>query len=271
MSKTDTPKKTHFAMIPMCASMELDPYELALYVNYMQTCGCDGVCTKSNKTLAEETGMSVRKVQMTRKTLAEKGYIEVLSTGNESPPRVKICQDIWQKNYDEYANHTPAQDAPLMQDVHDSANISMHKVHTPPASHANEEDSTNKIKEKETVATATPSPAEPEKPKTDYELMWDEISDSIQKSGYDITLEANKKLIGKIRRNMKDNNFTSQDVKPFMRHVYQKCLDDRRTAEMKDYLYNHHYAEFKRDLSKQPINKPVITRAPDWWYEGLSS
>lgn len=121
----DNHEPSHYAMIPKMAMLDLDPYELTLYCHYKMTASEHGKCWKSNKTLASETGMSVRQVQESRGKLAEKGFITLTYTpddsGNINTPPVITIVNVWSENRSRYAKN----DAPPM-----------HSVHTPRASGA---------------------------------------------------------------------------------------------------------------------------------------
>jgi hypothetical protein len=67
------------------ALAELNPYQLALYCNYLQSFHpCIEGISKTNKVIAQETQMSVRKVQSTRKELESLGYIVVTTQPDEN-------------------------------------------------------------------------------------------------------------------------------------------------------------------------------------------
>lgn len=114
----DVYEPSNFAMIPKMAMMDLDPYELALYCHYKITARDTGGCWKSNKTLANETGMSARKLQDCRLKLVEKGYITVTyssdETGNINTPPVITIVNVWSENRLRYGK----KDTPPMQEVH---------------------------------------------------------------------------------------------------------------------------------------------------------
>jgi len=95
-------KKTHYAMIPRIASIQLTPYELALYTAYVQSCGVfNDPCNKSNATLASETKMSLSQVKRCKKTLEKMGYIIVKSGGDRKPSIVTYDPKIWDRNESE--------------------------------------------------------------------------------------------------------------------------------------------------------------------------
>lgn len=98
---------TYYAMIPKMASLDLNPYELALYCNYKQTTGEHGTCTKSNATLAAETRMSVTRMKTARAALVKKGYIRVHphkdAEGFESAPPTIVVRDVWALNHQIYS------------------------------------------------------------------------------------------------------------------------------------------------------------------------
>lgn len=113
---------SHYARIPKMATVDLDPYELALYCHYKQTASDHGTCYKSNTTLANETGMSIRKIQDTRQSLEEKGFVSISYKRDEmgninSPPTITIC-NIWAKNYARYHAGGMHLMQGGMQDVH---------------------------------------------------------------------------------------------------------------------------------------------------------
>jgi hypothetical protein len=115
--KNEKREPTFYARIPKMAIMDLDPYELALYCNYKQTAAEDGECTKSNETLAKETGMSVSKVKTTRAKLEKKGYIVVAQHfddhGIENKPKTVKIVDVWEENHKRY--YTPRHDVTTPQ------------------------------------------------------------------------------------------------------------------------------------------------------------
>lgn len=100
-----TKKHTHFAQIPKIASVELNPYELALYTNYVHSCGISNdACIKSHSTLALETKMSVSQVKRCKFSLEEKGYITIKSGGDRKPSIIHYRDDIWERNEQEFAD-----------------------------------------------------------------------------------------------------------------------------------------------------------------------
>lgn len=101
--KMERREPTYYARIPLMAQLELDPYELALYTNYKQTCAEFGECFKSNNTLATETHMSITKVKEARRSLASKGYISIeyatAPEANHSTPPTVTITDVWEVNH----------------------------------------------------------------------------------------------------------------------------------------------------------------------------
>ncbi len=98
---------TFYARIPKMCIMDLDPYELALYCNYKQTASDDGYCDKSNTKLSKETGMSVGKVKLAKKSLEDKKLITVTHRTDKSgienqTTYIKII-DVWEENHRRYA------------------------------------------------------------------------------------------------------------------------------------------------------------------------
>ena len=98
---------TFYARIPKMCSMDLDPYELALYCNYKQTASEDGYCDKSNTKLAAETHMSVGKVKQAKKSLEDKKLITVEhrtdKSGIENQTTYIKMVDVWEQNHLRYA------------------------------------------------------------------------------------------------------------------------------------------------------------------------
>lgn len=94
---------TFFAMVPKMAQMDLAPYELALYCNLKQTASDGGAVTKSNRTLAFETHMSIAQVKRARKALEVKGYIRVEhrvdEQGNQNQTNIITLRDVWALNH----------------------------------------------------------------------------------------------------------------------------------------------------------------------------
>jgi hypothetical protein len=87
----------------------LDPYSLALYCHIKRTTGAaeGGMCWKSTRTLAEETGMSVGKVSEARAELEKprdelggKPLIVVNRPKNRGKATEVICVDVWRENFD---------------------------------------------------------------------------------------------------------------------------------------------------------------------------
>lgn len=138
-------------MIPKMAMMDLDPYELVLYCHYKMTASEHGKCWKSNKTLANETGMSERKLQESRTSLAAKGFIVVSHAPDENgnintPPTIKIVS-VWADNRNRYGKKESDPLAPHATPLALSA--------TPLAPHATKESVLNKnSKSKDTSADA---------------------------------------------------------------------------------------------------------------------
>lgn len=98
---------TFYARIPKMCSLDLNPYELALYCNYKQTASDDGYCDKSNSKLAKETHMSVGKVKQAKKSLEDKKLITIEhrkdKSGIENQTTYIKIVDIWKQNHDRYA------------------------------------------------------------------------------------------------------------------------------------------------------------------------
>lgn len=112
----DASEPSHFAMIPKMAMIDLSPYELALYCQYKMTAREHGKCWKSNKTLADETGMSKRQLQDARAALVSKGYITLQherdEKGNIHKPPIVTIVNIWAQNRERYTEKTTSPLAP---------------------------------------------------------------------------------------------------------------------------------------------------------------
>ncbi len=101
--QSERQEPTYYAMIPKMATLDLDPYELALYCNYKQTTGEFGQCTKSNATLAQECRMSITRMKAARISLETRGYIRIEThadgNGFQSVPPTVIVRDVWALNH----------------------------------------------------------------------------------------------------------------------------------------------------------------------------
>lgn len=103
----DVTEPSHYAMIPKMAMMDLEPFELVLYCHYKMTASENGKCWKANKTLANETGMSITKMKEARTKLVEKGFINFVyepdKDGNINKPPVITITNVWAENRKRYA------------------------------------------------------------------------------------------------------------------------------------------------------------------------
>ena len=138
--------------------LELDPYEFRLYNKYKRIAGDQGMCIKSNKNLAKECKMSVRKLQQVKKALGEprellggKPLIRVTERktkhGDPDTDLVEIV-DVWADNFLYFiqkSNKGGARPAPGV----------MHKVREGGASGAPKEEQT---KEEPKIRTTTAAP-----------------------------------------------------------------------------------------------------------------
>lgn len=99
---------THFALVPKMAQRDLTPFELALYCNLKQTASDnhDGLCWKSNRTLAQECQMSVSKVKACKQSLASKGFIALEQRAETGETTLITLVDVWEKNHNRYTKIT---------------------------------------------------------------------------------------------------------------------------------------------------------------------
>lgn len=138
--------------------LDLDPYEFRLYSKYKRIAGDQGMCIKSNKNLAQECKMSVRKLQQVKKSLAEprellggKALIRITERktkqGDPDTDLVEIV-DIWPDNFLHFIQKSHGGGARHAPGV-------MHEVHEGGASGAPKEEQT---KEEPKVRTTTAAP-----------------------------------------------------------------------------------------------------------------
>ncbi len=93
----------------------LDPYALSLYCHLKRTTGAadGGVCWKSTRTLAKETGMSLGKVSEARGELEKprgelggKALITVERPKDRSKSTNVVCEDVWPENFGVFTTRT---------------------------------------------------------------------------------------------------------------------------------------------------------------------
>ena len=125
--------------------LELDPYEYRLYCKYKRIAGDQGMCIKSNKNLADECKMSVRKLQQVKKSLAQprellggKSLITITerktAKGDPDTDLITIV-DVWPENFLYFIQKKSKGGASAAPGV-------VHKVHEGGASHAPKEELT---------------------------------------------------------------------------------------------------------------------------------
>lgn len=92
-------------------TLGLDPYALALYCHLKRTAGAadGGLCYKSTRTLAEETGMSIGKVSEARSELEQpraelggKPLIHVERPQERGKAVEVVCMDVWLENFQHF-------------------------------------------------------------------------------------------------------------------------------------------------------------------------
>jgi hypothetical protein len=143
--------------------LELDPYEHRLYCKYKRIAGDQGMCIKSNKNLAGECKMSVRKLQQVKKSLTEPREIlggKPLITITErktakGDPDTDLIQivDVWEENFLFFIQKRSKGRASRAPGV-------VHQVHEGGASHAPKEELT---KEEPILRTTTTKKGQPQK------------------------------------------------------------------------------------------------------------
>jgi len=96
-------------------TLGLDPYALSLYCHLKRTTGAadGGLCYKSTRTLADETGMSAGKVSEARAELEKprdelggKALIAVERPKDQSKTVNVVCEDIWPENFGAFTTRT---------------------------------------------------------------------------------------------------------------------------------------------------------------------
>jgi hypothetical protein len=83
----------------MVFDMGLSPHALALYGHLKRTCGANGKCWKSTRTLAEEAKMSAGKVSEARAELEEAKLIFIERPPDKTKPVEVTIADIWVANF----------------------------------------------------------------------------------------------------------------------------------------------------------------------------
>lgn len=140
-------------------SLGLDIYERSLYIHYKRVAGDKGGCWQSNKTIAEECGMSIRKLQSVKKSLCrprkELDGLSLITVAHRKREDKGDTSDIvsivniWPKNakryYDESLNRGSAPHAPppgreTSVPPCTPCTPPMHDMHPPGAPHAPKED-----------------------------------------------------------------------------------------------------------------------------------
>lgn len=91
--------RKYYTQIPnLVLEMGLTPYALSLYVVIARTAGARGLCYKSARTLARESGMSVGQVSKCKKELHARGLIVIHHhSGRRASDEITLV-DLWQKN-----------------------------------------------------------------------------------------------------------------------------------------------------------------------------
>lgn len=106
--------------------MDLDVYEFRLYVHLKRVAGQEGACWQSTRTLSKVCKMSVGKISDAKKTLAEKGLIELQHRKSEQGETDYITIiDVWPQNFARYSRCSQDE-----QPVH-VVNTPVHEVNAP--------------------------------------------------------------------------------------------------------------------------------------------
>jgi len=133
-----------YARIPKMASLELTPYEVALYLNYKMTAADDGICFKSDETLAAETHMGITKVKECRNSLIEKGYIRKETNNREDGNSITITIVwLWDENHQRFSEGSRHESTPSSPGVYPVAATSLQSKSL--VSKSPEEESTKEI------------------------------------------------------------------------------------------------------------------------------
>lgn len=212
--KDDGDLRRYYSQIPHLADDEMDAYEMRLYVHYKRVCGRDGDCHETTETTATKCQMSERKVQQTRRTLAENGWIKVEFKGARGHTRAYVTLiDRWNDNYKHFNNETtstPAPDAP----VHIMHPLPPHDMHLTPAPDAPKR-RTNKEKERKNAAHDTPPPS-------DHQAI---VQAYVEELGYN---PPNGAVMGKAAKWLVQHGYTPEQVRGCYRYLKsQKFYQDK--------------------------------------------
>lgn len=251
---------TFYSKIPKMATLELTPYELALYANYKQTASEEGKAWKSNKTLAKECKMSVRMVQECRKSLETKGYIHCTYKPNEngvvSSSVIVTIIDVWAKNHKMFSKkETTKQDTQPAQELH----TPMQELHTPPAQGAYKEEpikkNNNKKKDSSLDEPKKQAPKERDRLVEGVALVCFGIKyeDENQRAAFN----ANIKRIGLLVKYLKSVSATPESLWAFKLWYCGKYPDTAiPQAEAK---FTKHYNDYLNSSSNGQVSNEPIT------------
>lgn len=121
--------------------MDLDPFELSFYLYLKRTAGDKGKCWKSNKTLASESKISIRKINYLKISLEKKGLIKITQRktkdGDQDSSIIEIV-DLWPKNFAHFLK--PNEDISKPKGVVHNMHNPMQDMQDGTAPNANKED-----------------------------------------------------------------------------------------------------------------------------------
>jgi hypothetical protein len=132
--------RRYYTEIPnLVLTLNLSPFELALYVHLKRTAGDDGRCWKSTPTLAKETGMSAGMITKAKEGLVKKreelaGRALIVVTEEPNPHggrarHVVTLTDVWPENVARFSR--PSSQDELASSPHELAN-SPHELASSP-------------------------------------------------------------------------------------------------------------------------------------------
>lgn len=121
--------------------MDLDPFELSFYLYLKRTAGDHGKCWKSNKTLANESKISIRKIKSLKAELEQKGLIKITQrkteNGDQDTSIIEII-DLWPKNFAHFLK--PNEDVSKLEGVVHNMHDLVHNMHQGGAPNAPKEE-----------------------------------------------------------------------------------------------------------------------------------
>jgi hypothetical protein len=244
--------------------LDLDPYEYRLYCKYKRIAGDQGMCIKSNKNLAAECSMSVRKLQQIKKSLTEprellsgKPLITITERktvrGDPDTDLIKII-DIWPENFLFFIQKKSKGGASPARGV-------VHKVHEGGAPHAPKEELT---KEEPILRTTTtlPKKAVVSKPQENSSSFFSSNEDREPKLA--------------LLKDLPINDRTRSNMCRFDVEVIKTAIENTKKSNPRDfgaYLYDQANKRYpvKRTQADVDVEKEAKRRKQEEELEGMSA